>query len=107
MSYDHGNYDYSHGVLPKTHFSECWPNVPNSGAMKSVEHPKDRHGYDRFKFCPKRKMSPYGNDAKGWCLERKQRSSTAVLNQCRSACKTSTRFRLKQETVKMLIEDLL
>jgi hypothetical protein len=44
MAYDHRNYDYSHGLLPKTHFKEKWYNTPNSGAMKPIEHPKDRTG---------------------------------------------------------------
>jgi len=64
MAYDHGNYDYSHGLLPKTHFTEKWYNTSNSCAMKPIEHPKDRHGYDRSQFSPKRKMRPYGNGAK-------------------------------------------
>ena len=54
MAYDHGNYDYSHGLLPKIHFKENRYNTPNSGAMKPIKHPKDRHGYDRSQFSPKK-----------------------------------------------------
>ena len=107
MSYDHGNYDYSHGLLPKHHFRESMYNVPNSGAMKPIEHLKDRHGYDRSLFCPKRKIHPYGDGAKSyWSHDRKQNTSTIMRKHYLSARKTSKRFRLKTETVELLKEIL-
>jgi hypothetical protein len=105
MAYDHGNYDYSHGLLPKTHFSEYWCNVPNSGAMKPIERPKDRHGYDRSQFSPKRKMHPYGDGEKSWWShDIKQHRSTAMRKHYCSADKTNRRFRLKLEMVEILNE---
>jgi hypothetical protein len=102
MAYAHGNYDYSHGLLPKTHFREKWFNVPNSGAMEPIEHPKDRHGYDRSQFFPKRKLHPYDDGA---FHGRKQHRSTAMRKHYCSAMKTSRRFRLKQEMVEILKEE--
>lgn len=103
MAYDHGNYDYSHGLLPKVHFSEKWYNTPNSGAMIPMEYLKDRHGNDRSKFSPKRKMPPYGDGGKSyWSFERKQRTSATARKHYCSARKTSKRFRLKQEMMEIL-----
>jgi hypothetical protein len=103
MAYDHGNYDYSHGLLPKIHFRENRYNTPNSGAMKPIDHPKDRHGYDRSQFSPKRRMHPYGDGAKSyWSHDRKQNTSTPMRKHYCSERKTSRRFRLKQEMMEIL-----
>lgn len=105
MSYDHGNYDYSHGLLPKTYFPGKWYNMPNSGAMKPIEHLKDRHGYDRSQFTPKPRMHPYGDGSKSWWShDRKQNTSTAMRKHYCSERKTSKRFRLKCELMEILNE---
>ena len=106
MAYDHGNYDYSHSLLPKIHFKENRYNTPNSGAMKPNEHPKDRHGYDRSQFSLKRRMHPYGDGAKSyWSHDRKQNTSTPMRKHYCSERKTSKRFRLKQEMIEILNEN--
>ena len=105
MSYDHGNYDYTHGLLPKVHFREKWYNTPNGGAMKPIEHPKDRHGYDRSRFSPQKRLHPYGDGSKSqWSHDRKQHQSTVMRKHYCSDRKTSKRFRLKQEMMGILDE---
>ena len=105
MGYDHGNYDYSHGLLPKTHFSEKWYNIPNGGAMIPVEPFRDRRGVDRSKFSPSRKLAIYGNGSKAqWSHQRKQHISTSMRRHYCSARKTSRRFRLKVEMLESLNE---
>ena len=107
MPYDHGNYDFDHGLLPKFHFSESRYNVKNSGAMKRMERVRDRKGFDRSTFSPHKKMQPYGNGAKSyWAFDRKQHTSTTMRKHYLSQTKTSRRFKLKEELNKLLEESL-
>ena len=108
MSYDHGNFDYTHGLLPKVHFREKWYNIPNSGAMKPIEHLKDRHGHDRSCYKPQIKMHPYGDGGKSdWSHQRKQHSSSIMRKHYCSERKTGKRFLLKQEMLEILDETYL
>jgi hypothetical protein len=105
MAYDHGNYDYSHGLVPKNS-CEKWYYTPNDCAMKPIEYLRDRHGYDRSQFTPRNRMHLYGDGSKsGWSHRRKQQTSTTMRKHYCSEKKTSRRFRLRMEMMEILNED--